>query len=104
MATFRQKVLSRRPRFFSASCAAVAPVTPAAAAVKSAPLAAKARGPWQACLEETDGAAQQRPYVVMRHDLPTGPECLKGQGGRKRRFGSLSAAEAAAAEANLDAV
>ena len=52
---------------------------------------------WQAIRE--DGAAEgaQRPFVVVRAN---GAECLTGQGGRMRRFGSLEAAAAAADEAN----
>lgn len=74
-------------------------VTPAKAVPAAA--AAAATGPWHAVME-ADGAGE-RPYAVVREDLPAGPEFLKGQSGRKRRFGSLEAAAAAADTANRDA-
>lgn len=82
----------------------VKPAKPAKAAPAVAEpqaAAAAATGPWHAVMD-ADGAGE-RPYAVVREDLPEGPEFLKGQSGRKRRFGSLEAAAAAADTANRDA-
>jgi hypothetical protein len=108
-------MLAKRPRSFVAKTTDVALAVPRPANTPAAAPQAKpavkpvattvATGPWQAHEEQAEsGASLQRPFVVRRTDLPHGPEYLNGQGGRKRRFGSLEAAAAVAETANRDGV
>jgi hypothetical protein len=107
MPTYRQRVLAKRTRTI---CSSLSVSTEAAAAIPAhkplaySPAVAESTGRWKAIKETTasGGAHSQRPYVVIRQASPEDIEYLLGQGGRKRRFGSLDAAAVVADEANRE--